>query len=253
MIKIENLHKKYSEKEVLKGINFSAEKGEVVVILGPSGSGKTTFLRCINFLEKADKGEMYFGKLKVDFERVSSKEIEEVRKKSSMVFQNYALFLNKTALENITESLIITRKYKKEEANRKGRELLKAVGLEKFESSYPHQMSGGQQQRVGIARALAVNPELILFDEPTSSLDPLLVNEVLNIIKEVAKQNITTIIVTHEIGFAYDVADKIVFMDNGIIVEEGPPHEVLKNPQNNKTKKFLENTQKTLANLLIID
>lgn len=253
MIKIKSLHKKYSEKEVLKGINLNVEKGQVVVILGPSGSGKTTLLRCLNFLEKADKGEMYFGKLKIDFEKVSSKDIEEVRKKSSMVFQNYALFLNKTALQNITESLISTRKYNKEDANKKGKALLKAVGLENNESSYPHQMSGGQQQRVGIARALAVDPELILFDEPTSSLDPLLVNEVLSIIKQVAKQNITTIIVTHEIGFAYDVADKIVFMDNGKVVEEGSPDEVLKNPQNNTTKRFLENTQKTLANLLIID
>ena len=198
MIQVENIHKKFDQNEILKGIDLTINQGEVVVIIGPSGSGKTTFLRCLNFLERADEGYLKIGDQQVDFEKVSKKEILDIRKKTAMVFQQYALFSNRTALENVIEGLVIARKVPKKEATEKGRDLLAKVGLEGKEDHYPHELSGGQQQRVGIARALALNPEVILFDEPTSALDPELVGETLEVIKDVAQSGSTSVIVTHD-------------------------------------------------------
>lgn len=253
MIEIKNLKKSFGDNEILKGIDLRVEKGQSVALIGPSGSGKTTFLRCINFLEEADSGILTIGDDTVEFDKVTNKEIVEFRKKTSMVFQQYNLFANLTALENITEGLITARKWDKSEADDLGRELLDQVGLKGYEGYYPSQLSGGQQQRVGIARALALNPEVILFDEPTSALDPELVNDILELIKKLAIEGITMIIVTHEIGFAYDVADKIVFMEEGYVVEEGTPEQVLKYPKEIRTKQFLENTINNSRNLIITD
>ena len=242
MIQVENIHKKFDQNEILKGIDLTINQGEVVVIIGPSGSGKTTFLRCLNFLERADKGYLKIGDQQVDFEKVSKKEILDIRKKTAMVFQQYALFSNRTALENVIEGLVVARKVPKKEATEKGRDLLAKVGLEGKEDHYPHELSGGQQQRVGIARALALNPEVILFDEPTSALDPELVGETLEVIKDVAQSGSTLVIVTHEMQFAYEVADRVIFMENGNIVEQGTPEEVFDNTQEERTQNFLKRT-----------
>lgn len=242
MIQVENIHKKFDQNEILKGIDLTINQGEVVVIIGPSGSGKTTFLRCLNFLERADKGYLKIGDQQVDFENVSKKEILDIRKKTAMVFQQYALFSNRTALENVIEGLVIARKVPKKEAAEKGRDLLAKVGLEGKEDHYPHELSGGQQQRVGIARALALNPEVILFDEPTSALDPELVGETLEVIKDVAQSGSTLVIVTHEMQFAYEVADRVIFMENGVIVEQGTPEEVFDHTQEERTQNFLKRT-----------
>ncbi|QOQ79559.1 amino acid ABC transporter ATP-binding protein [Aerococcus urinaeequi] len=242
MIQVENIHKKFDQNEILKGIDLTINQGEVVVIIGPSGSGKTTFLRCLNFLERADEGYLKIGDQQVDFEKVSKKEILDIRKKTAMVFQQYALFSNRTALENVIEGLVIARKVPKKEATEKGRDLLAKVGLEGKEDHYPHELSGGQQQRVGIARALALNPEVILFDEPTSALDPELVGETLEVIKDVAQSGSTLVIVTHEMQFAYEVADRVIFMENGNIVEQGTPEEVFDNTQEERTQNFLKRT-----------
>lgn len=242
MIQVENIHKKFDQNEILKGIDLTINQGEVVVIIGPSGSGKTTFLRCLNFLERADEGYLKIGDQQVDFEKVSKKEILDIRKKTAMVFQQYALFSNRTALENVIEGLVIARKVPKKEATEKGRDLLAKVGLEGKEDHYPHELSGGQQQRVGIARALALNPEVILFDEPTSALDPELVGETLGVIKDVAQSGSTLVIVTHEMQFAYEVADRVIFMENGVIVEQGTPEEVFNNTQEERTQNFLKRT-----------
>ncbi|MCY7730236.1 amino acid ABC transporter ATP-binding protein [Aerococcus urinaeequi] len=242
MIQVENIHKKFDQNEILKGIDLTINQGEVVVIIGPSGSGKTTFLRCLNFLERADKGYLKIGDQQVDFEKVSKKEILDIRKKTAMVFQQYALFSNRTALENVIEGLVVARKVPKKEATEKGRDLLAKVGLEGKEDHYPHELSGGQQQRVGIARALGLNPEVILFDEPTSALDPELVGETLEVIKDVARSGSTLVIVTHEMQFAYEVADRVIFMENGNIVEQGTPEEVFDNTQEERTQNFLKRT-----------
>ena len=242
MIQVENIHKKFDQNEILKGIDLTINQGEVVVIIGPSGSGKTTFLRCLNFLERADKGYLKIGDQQVDFEKVSKKEILDIRKKTAMVFQQYALFSNRTALENVIEGLVVARKVPKKEATEKGRDLLAKVGLEGKEDHYPHELSGGQQQRVGIARALGLNPEVILFDEPTSALDPELVGETLEVIKDVAQSGSTLVIVTHEMQFAYEVADRVIFMENGNIVEQGTPEEVFDNTQEERTQNFLKRT-----------
>ena len=242
MIQVENIHKKFDQNEILKGIDLTINQGEVVVIIGPSGSGKTTFLRCLNFLERADEGYLKIGDQQVDFEKVSKKEILDIRKKTAMVFQQYALFSNRTALENVIEGLVIARKVPKKEAAEKGRDLLAKVGLEGKEDHYPHELSGGQQQRVGIARALALNPEVILFDEPTSALDPELVGETLEVIKDVAQSGSTLVIVPHEMQFAYEVADRVIFMENGNIVEQGTPEEVFDNTQEERTQNFLKRT-----------
>ncbi len=238
MIRLKNVHKAFGENEILKGVDLEVNKGEVVAILGPSGSGKTTMLRCINFLETADQGTLTIDPLTVDMHHASKDEILQIRRKTAMVFQNYNLFKNKTALENITAGLTVVRGVDKAEADRIGRDLLKKVGLSEKETSYPSQLSGGQQQRIGIARALALNPDVILFDEPTSALDPELVGEVLDVIKKVAEEGRTMIIVTHEISFAAEVANHVVFMDGGVVVEEGTPDEVLRNPRNERTRRF---------------
>lgn len=240
MIEIKNIHKAYGKNKVLRGVDIKVENGDVVVILGSSGSGKTTLLRCINFLEKADEGEIRINDRQVKFKNASKKEILDIRKKTAFVFQNYNLFNNKTALENVTEGLIIARKIPKKEAEERAKDALDKVGLSQKYDSYPSQLSGGQQQRVGIARALVLNPEVILFDEPTSALDPELIGEALSVIKKVAKEGITMIVVTHEMSFASDVANHVIFMDEGVIVEEGTPNEIFTHPKEERTKQFLK-------------
>lgn len=240
MLKISNLNKSFGELKVLKDISFEVSKGEVIAILGPSGTGKSTLLRCINFLEKPDSGIIEIEGTKYNVSDMGKKDILNLRKHSCMVFQQYNLFKNKTVLENLTEALYFVQKIEKLEAQEIAEKLLKKVGMFEKKDEYPSRLSGGQQQRVGIARALAVNPNLILFDEPTSSLDPELVEEVLNTIKTLAETNITMIIVTHEIEFAKNVADRIVFMDDGNIAEEGKPSDIFINPKNQRTKQFLK-------------
>ncbi len=247
MIMIDDLHKSYGDNTVLKGINLQIEKGEVIAILGPSGSGKSTLLRCLNFLEQPEKGIISIDNAKVNAEKIQRKDVHLLRKKTAMVFQHYNLFKHKTALENITESLLITRKMKKGEAYKIGMKLLKEVGLEGKENSYPGALSGGQQQRVGIARALALEPYVILFDEPTSSLDPELVEEVLNVMKEVTKKNTTMIIVTHEMAFARNVADRVIFMADGHIIEQGSPEDIFTKTKNERTIRFLKNYKNQLV------
>ena len=205
MIKINNLKKKFGNDEILKGINLELKKGEVVVMIGPSGSGKSTFLRCLNYLEVPTSGQIQIGDLKVEVDKVSKKDIHNLRSKSAMVFQNYNLFNNKTVIENVTEALIVVKKIDKKEANDIASKALKKVGLLEKKDVYPKTLSGGQKQRVSIARAIAINPEVILFDEPTSALDPELVSEVLAVIKDLAKEHMTMIIVTHEMRFAKEV------------------------------------------------
>lgn len=239
MIEIKNARKSFGKSEVLKDVSIQVKTGEVVVILGPSGSGKTTLLRSINFLEKADAGTLTIGEQTVDMKHATKKEILKIRRKTAFVFQNYNLFHNKTALENVMEGLVTARKIPKEEARRRAEEVLDWVGLADKKESYPSQLSGGQQQRVGIARAVVLNPEVILFDEPTSALDPELVGETLEVIKKVAKKGITMIVVTHEMSFAQDVASKVVFMDGGVVVEEGTPREIFRQPKEERTKQFL--------------
>ena len=241
MIKIENLHKSFGELHVLKGIDFQAQKGEVVAIIGPSGMGKSTFLRCVNFIERPEKGIVEIDNVRVDVQKCTEKEIKKLRMKTSMVFQNYNVFKNKTVLENVMLPMTSVQKMKKEEARQKALEYLKQVELLDKIDEYPSRLSGGQQQRVGIARAMAVNPKVILLDEPTSSLDPELVTGILDIIKKLAREHERTmLIVTHEMRFAREVADRILFMDDGVIIEEGKPEHIFTNPQNDRTRKFLE-------------
>lgn len=239
MLTIGNVKKAFQGNEVLKGVSIEVDKGDVVVILGPSGSGKTTLLRSINFLERADSGTLDWDDIHLDLKRASRKEVALIRKKTAFVFQNYNLFKNKTALENVMEGLTIARKVPQKEAEKIAKEALDKVGLSQRYDYYPSQLSGGQQQRVGIARAVAVNPDIILFDEPTSALDPELVGEVLGVIKELAKEGTTMIVVTHEIKFAQEVANKVVFMDGGVVVEEGPADEIFNHPKEERTQQFL--------------
>jgi L-cystine transport system ATP-binding protein len=239
MLELKNIHKSFNNNEVLKGVSISVKKGDVIVILGPSGSGKTTLLRCINFLERADKGEIIFDDLRVKIRTASQADISRIRKRTAFVFQNYNLFNNKTALENVTEGLIIARKVPKNEAVEIARKALSKVGLSNRENYYPSKLSGGQQQRVAIARAIAVNPDVILFDEPTSALDPELTGEVLAVMKKLAREGVTMVVVTHEMSFARDVANHIVFMDGGVVIEEGSPDEIFRNPREDRTKQFL--------------
>ncbi|GAB6988120.1 amino acid ABC transporter ATP-binding protein [Paenibacillus pini] len=240
MIKLNNISKSFGRQQVLKDIDLTVEKGDVVVILGPSGSGKTTLLRCVNYLEKPSDGEMIIGDYHLNCKYASKKQIHLLRQKSAMVFQQYNLFKHKTAIENVMEGLLIVKKLSKEEAIVRSVALLEKVGLGNKLEAYPSQLSGGQQQRVGIARALAMEPEVILFDEPTSALDPELVGEVLSVIRKIAKEGITMIVVTHEMSFARDVANHIVFMDGGVIVEEGTPVELFNHPKEERTKQFLK-------------
>lgn len=239
MLELKNIHKTFQKNEVLKGVSLKVNKGDVVAILGPSGSGKTTLLRSISFLERADEGQIVLDDISLDVKKANKKDIAKIRKRTAFVFQNYGMFLNKTALENVTEGLIVARKVPKNEAIRIAKDALDKVGLSDRYDYYPSQLSGGQQQRVGIARAIAVNPDVILFDEPTSALDPELVGGVLDIMKSLAKEGITMVVVTHEMGFAENVATHVVFMDGGEIVEEGSPREFFNHPKEERTKKFL--------------
>ena len=239
MLEIKGLKKAFGSLEVLKGVDLKVKQGDVVAILGPSGSGKTTMLRCVNFLEHADGGSLIFDGKEYPFHNISKKDIAAIRQKTAFVFQNYNLFLNKTALHNVTEGLIIGRKMPKTRAEEKARAALEKVGMLDRADYYPHQLSGGQCQRVAIARALALQPDILCFDEPTSALDPELTGEVLKVIRELADQNTTMIIVTHEMAFARDVADHVIFMDDGRIVEQGDPRQVFENPSEERTKQFL--------------
>lgn len=239
MVELKQIKKRLGGNDVLNGVNLAVEEGEVVVILGPSGSGKTTLLRTINFLNPADSGSVTIDGLTVDSARHHHKEVLELRRKTGMVFQNYGLFKNKTVLRNITEGLTVVRKTEKEEAVKRAYELLEKVNLADKAQNYPAELSGGQQQRVGICRALALNPKVILFDEPTSALDPELVGEVLKTMKEVAATGITMIVVTHEISFAREAADEVIYMEGGIVVEKGTPREVIDHPKDERTLRFL--------------
>lgn len=240
MVELKNIQKSFGSNHILKGVNMSIGKGEVVVILGPSGSGKTTLLRTINFLDAADEGNISVSGFEVDAKKHSKSQVIELRRKTAMVFQNYNPFANKTILENVMEGLVTVKKFKKSDAEAMSREILKKVGLEERCDFYPAQLSGGQQQRAGIARALILDPDVILFDEPTSALDPELVGEVLNTIKAVAQTGITMIVVTHEIAFAREVASRVVFMEGGVVVEEGKPEEILVAPKHPSTQRFLK-------------
>lgn len=240
MLKVTGVHKSFGKNEILKGVDLTVQKGDVVVILGPSGSGKTTLLRTIDFLETADAGELEFDDIKTTLKHASKKTILNVRRKTGFVYQNYNLFANKTALENVMEGLVTARKIPREEALKIAEAALKKVGLLDRKDFYPSQLSGGQQQRVGIARAVAPNPDVVLFDEPTSALDPELVGEVLNVIKELAKEGTTMIVVTHEMSFAEEAASQVVFMDGGVVVERGTPSEIFYNPKEDRTKQFLQ-------------
>ena len=233
LLEIRNLHKKFGKEEVLKGVNINVEKGEKIVILGSSGSGKSTALRCINLLEKPSAGEIKFnGK------DITKQNINKYRKKVGMVFQNFNLFPNMSVLENITLAPKTFGDDTVENIEKKAVELLKRVGLEDKKDVYPNSLSGGQKQRVAIARALANSPEVLLFDEPTSALDPEMVKEVLDVIKELSEEGLTMLIVTHEMNFAKEVADKVIFMDGGVVLEQGTPSEIFDNPKEERTKEF---------------
>ena len=240
MIEIKNLHKRYDKTDVLKGINFTVNDGDVVTILGPSGSGKTTILRCMNFLVKADKGSIVFDGKEHDLANVSHKEISEIRKKTGFVFQNYNLFLNKTVLENVMTGLVIARKVPQEEAKKKAIEALEKVGMADRLDHYPSQLSGGQQQRVSIARALVYEPEVIYFDEPTSALDPELIGEVLTTMKQLAESVMTMVVVTHELSFAKNISNKVLFLDKGEVIENTDSKSFFENPTNDRVKQFLK-------------
>ncbi len=236
MLKVKNLYKSFGDHEVLKDINENIKKGEVVCVIGPSGSGKSTFLRCLNLLEAPTAGEVY-----LDDELINTPEIDinKARQKLGMVFQNFNLFPHKNVLQNITMAPINVLGMSQENAEKKAKELLETVGLSDKAEAYPRSLSGGQQQRVAIARALAMEPEAMLFDEPTSALDPEMVGDVLAVMKELAAQGMTMVIVTHEMGFAREVADRVIFMDDGSIVEEGTPAELFDNPKEDRVKDFL--------------
>ena len=241
MVKIEHLYKEFdSDTKVLKDINLTINKNEVIAILGPSGTGKSTLLRCLNYLTVPTKGIIEIGDIRIDAENHTKKDVIELRKHSSMVFQGYNLFKNKTAIENVMEALVVVQKKSKEEAEKTALELLAKVGMLERKDFYPSKLSGGQQQRVGIARALAVNTNVLLFDEPTSALDPELVGEVLNTIKSLAEEGTTMILVTHEIGFAREVATRVLFMDGGQIAADGTPEEIIDHPENERIQQFLK-------------
>ena len=245
LLEIKDIHKSFGSLNVLNGVNLSVHKGDVIAILGPSGSGKTTLLRCINFLETADQGTMMFDEKEYDLASMHKNDIRDIRKKTGFVFQNYNLFANKTALQNVMLGLTSARKMDKKQAEKIGLEMLRKVGMEDRASHYPSQLSGGQQQRVAIARALATNPEIIYFDEPTSALDPELIGEVLNVMRELANEGMTMIVVTHEMTFAKEVSNHVIFMEGGKIIEQGTSKEFFENPKQERTREFLrlENTR----------
>ena len=236
MIDVKNLTKNFEKLEVLRGVDLHIDKGECVVFIGPSGSGKSTFLRCLNLLETPTAGEIIFEGQSITDEKC---DINKIRQKMGMVFQHFNLFPNMTILRNITLAPVRTGLMNREEAEKRARELLKRVGLEDKADSYPAQLSGGQKQRIAIVRALCMQPEVMLFDEPTSALDPEMVGEVLDVMKELAKSGMTMVCVTHEMGFAREVADRVLFMDEGIIVEEGTPEEIFGSPKEKRTQDFL--------------
>lgn len=239
MLQINDLRKSFGKTEVLRGVNLTVNAGDVIAILGPSGSGKTTLLRCMNFLERADGGQLVFDGEEFDLNQASNRDVARIRRKTAFVFQNYNLFRNKTALQNVTEGLIVARKMKKAEAEEIGRKLLAKVGLADRCDHYPAQLSGGQQQRVAIARALATNPEIIYFDEPTSALDPELIGEVLSVMRQLAEEGMTMLVVTHEMNFARNVSSRVVFMEDGNIIEQNTAENFFTNPQEERTREFL--------------
>ncbi len=236
MIRVQNLKKSFGSNEVLKDVNLTVNKGEVAVLIGASGSGKSTLIRCINFLEIKDGGEIFIEEKSIDPKK---DDLTKVRQKVGMVFQHFNLFPHKTVLENVMEAPLVVRKPNREDLRREAMQLLKKVGLEEKADVYPASLSGGQKQRVAIARSLAMKPDIMLFDEPTSALDPELVGEVLETMKQLAKEGMTMIIVTHEMGFAKDVADFVAFMNQGRIIELAPPHEIFNNPKEERTREFL--------------
>lgn len=236
MLDVINLEKSFGKLQVLKGINVTIKRGEVVCVIGPSGGGKSTFIRCLNLLEKPTGGDIVFEGVSLMNKKVN---LDEHRKKIGMVFQHFNLFANKNVLDNIALALIKVKKMNREDANEHAMKMLKRVGLEEKAKTYPNQLSGGQKQRVAIARSLAMNPDIMLFDEPTSALDPEMVGEVLSLMKELARDGMTMVVVTHEIGFAKEVADRILFLEDGVILEENTPYELLNHPVNERTKDFL--------------
>ncbi|UTR11980.1 amino acid ABC transporter ATP-binding protein [Evansella sp. LMS18] len=243
MIEVKSLKKQFDDVTVLESIDFTVEKGDVVCLIGPSGSGKTTLLRCLNLLETPNAGSITISDKTVSFDNrkgLSKKEVKELRSFSGMVFQGFHLFPHKTVMENIIEAPLIVKKQDKKKLTAEGERLLEKVGMLEHRDKYPDSLSGGQQQRAAIARALMMNPEVMLFDEPTSALDPQLVGEVLRVIEELAKEGQTMVIVTHEMNFARRIADKVLFMDDGYILESGPPAEVLEKPKEARTKEFLQ-------------
>ena len=235
-IDVQDLHKSYGNNEVLKGITTQFHEGDVVCIIGPSGSGKSTFLRCLNLLEKPEEGEIYINGQDIMDPKLN---VDKYRENLGMVFQHFNLFPNMTVKQNITLAPVRLKKWTKEEADTKAIELLRRVGLERKADTYPNKLSGGQKQRVAIARALAMNPEVMLFDEPTSALDPEMVGEVLDVMKSLVKEGMTMVVVTHEMGFAKNVSDRVIFMDQGVIVEDESPRELFENPKHERTKNFL--------------
>ena len=236
MIKVRNLQKSFGDNHVLNGIDVDIRKGECVCVIGPSGSGKSTFLRCLKLLEKPEEGEIYINGQDIMDPKLN---VDKYRENLGMVFQHFNLFPNMTVKQNITLAPVRLKKWTKEEADTKAIELLRRVGLERKADTYPNKLSGGQKQRVAIARALAMNPEVMLFDEPTSALDPEMVGEVLDVMKSLVKEGMTMVVVTHEMGFAKNVSDRVIFMDQGVIVEDESPRELFENPKHERTKNFL--------------
>ena len=236
LLKVENLQKSFGKLQVLKGINQTVRTGQVISVIGPSGSGKSTFLRCLNLLEQPDEGKIWFDGQEITQKGIN---IDLHRQKMGMVFQHFNVFPNMTVLKNITLAPTLEKRIPKAEAEQKAMELLESVGMADKRNEYPRRLSGGQKQRLAIVRALAMEPKVILFDEPTSALDPEMVKGVLNVIKDLARQGMTIVIVTHEMGFAREVSDRVLFMDNGIIAEEGTPEEIFENPKHERTKEFL--------------
>ena len=243
LLNVQDIHKSFGSLEVLKGVDLSVDRGDVVAILGPSGSGKTTLLRCLNFLERADRGTLIFDGERFDLAHAPKKDVARLRKKTAFVFQSYNLFLNRTALENVTEGLIVGRKVPRAQAVETARRALSKVGLADRTDHYPSQLSGGQQQRVAIARAMAADPEIIYFDEPTSALDPELTGEVLAVMRQLAEEGMTMLVVTHELGFARTVSSQTVFMEHGVVVESGPSCEMFAHPREERTRAFLQTSR----------